>query len=282
VAPNGRWAKKGKSWNNKKGPGKKFDYSNIGACLMAYICEVVAVKNGLAKDFDDLVRTQIYAKLGAGQNDGGYFARDFSSLSPPAYALPSQLNRGGWKNCKVYSVMDYPTCDWRSSSLTYGKLFGMFINYGTYQGTQILKRETVEYMRQKSGFSSKDGEEPSNALWLYEKNLISGYTYVLGHDGSDAGISTYAYFNTDTGVGYILLTNADQDGQGSVDDTSMAIGGHLMSVFDKKAQDVNAGRKLGETSRKQRQLASKVRVSGDPGSMDPPGCSGGALEDIVV
>jgi CubicO group peptidase (beta-lactamase class C family) len=282
LASNGRWGSKGKSWNNKKGPGKNYDYSNIGACLMAYICEVIAVKNGLGKDFDDLVRTQIYAKLGAGTNDGGYFARDFSSLKPPAYAMPSQLSKSGWANCQVYSVMDYPTCDWRSSSLTYAKLLGMFINYGNYQGTQILKKETVQYMRGHSGFVSKDGEEPSNALWLYEKNLISGYTYVLGHDGSDAGISTYAYFNPDTGVGYVLLTNADMDGKGTVDDTSIAIGGHLMSIFDKKAGKTDIGRQLGISSRKQRRMTSKVRATGYPGSQDPPGCSGGSSQSIVV
>merc|ERR1719261_781513 len=86
-------------------------------------------------------------------------------------------------------------------------------------------------MRQRSDVSSS-GEECSNVLWLYESNLLSGYEWVLGHDGSDAGISTYAYFNPDTGVGYVLLTNADMDGKGSVDETSNAIGSHLMSVFD--------------------------------------------------
>merc|ERR1711920_470906 len=98
LATNGLWGKKGKSWNPKKGPGEKFDYSNIGACLMAYICEVVAVKNGLAKDFDDLVRTQIYAKLGVAPDVAGYFARDFSDIDKQM-AHPSQLSKSGWKNC---------------------------------------------------------------------------------------------------------------------------------------------------------------------------------------
>merc|ERR1711881_787097 len=105
-----------------------------------------------------------------------------------------------------------------------------------------------------------------------EKNLISGYTYVLGHDGSDAGISTYAYFNPETGVGYVLLTNADQDGKGSVDKQSTNIGSKLMNTFDTKAK-LNTGLQLGEDSlRKQRHFKAKLNATGNPGLMDPPGC----------
>merc|ERR1711870_228641 len=129
--------------------------------------------------------------------------------------------------------------------------FGMFINFGTYQGTQILKRETVTYMRQRSEVSS-GGEVCSNALWLYEQNLLSGYPWVLGHDGSDAGISTYAYFNPDTGVGYVLLTNADMNGKGSVDDTSMAIGAELMKTFDKKLVEADGGGQPDSTRKSRR------------------------------
>merc|ERR1712225_70637 len=108
---------------------------------MAYICELVAVEQGLATDFDDLVRTHVHEPLGIDLSEVGYFAKDFPSLQPGPYALPSQYSKKGWRSCDTYAVMDYPTCDWRSSSLNYAKMFGMFINYGTYQGTQILKRE---------------------------------------------------------------------------------------------------------------------------------------------
>merc|ERR1711967_57748 len=95
----------------------------------------------------------------------------------------------------------------------------------------------------------------SNALWLYEKNLLPGYAEVMGHDGADAGISTYAYFNPETGVGYVLLTNAcDLDDGGSVNEQSINIGSKLMNTFDTKAK-LNTGLQLGEdVLRKQRHL----------------------------
>merc|ERR1712039_571022 len=129
-------------------------------------------------------------------------------------------------------------------------------------------------MRKRSEVSSGT-EVCSNALWLYEANLLDGYPWVLGHDGSDAGISTYAYFNPETGVGYILLTNSDMDGKGSVDDTSMAIGAKLMKTFDKKSVEAHAGHWRGST-KKSRRSSLKLRAVGYPGSRNPPGCSGGA------
>lgn len=280
LASQGRWATKGKSYSTKTAPGKKYDYSNIGACLMAYICEVVAVKAGLAADFDDFVRKSIHQPLGIDLNEVGYLAKDFPSLKPGPYAMPSINTGKKWLNCETYAVMDYPTCDWRSSSKNYAKMLGMFIQDGTYQGKQILQKETVQYMKQKSEVSG-GSETCSNALWLYESNLLPGYAEVLGHDGSDAGISTYAYFNPETGVGYVLLTNADQDGSGSVDKQSTNIGSKLMNTFDTKAK-LTAGLELDEDSlRKQRHVKSKSNSAGNPGTMDPPGC-GDWLYSVVV
>jgi CubicO group peptidase (beta-lactamase class C family) len=250
---------------------------------MAYICEVVAVESGLATDFDDFVRKSIYQPLGIDLNEVGYFAKDFPSLAAGPYAMPSINTGKKWLNCETYAVMDYPTCDWRSSSKNYAKMLGMFIQDGTYQGKQILKKETVQYMKQKSNVSGSIGssETCSNALWLYEKNLLPGYAEVMGHDGSDAGISTYAYFNPETGVGYVLLTNADQDGSGNVDKQSTNIGSKLMNTFDTKAK-LNTGLQLGEDSlRTQRHLKAKLNAAGNPGSMSPPGCDDYVYNTIV-
>jgi len=278
LAKDGRWASKGASYSRKDGPGQKFDYSNVGACLMAYICELVAVKNGLATSFNDLVRRHIYAPLGAGPADGGYFAKDFPTLKPPAYALPSQLNRGTWHNCGLYSVPDFPSCDWRSSALTYAKLLGMYINFGSFQGMRLLKRETVEYMRTRSGFQTQ-GEEPSNALFLFERHLLDNYTWVLGHDGSDEGVSTYAYFNPSTGVGYVLLTNGDLDQSSGLGEAAMNIGSKLMEVFDVSrgsSGHAGLGRQPGphrkDARRPSAQRGLRGLVGGFPGSEHAPGC----------
>merc|ERR1712113_400179 len=146
----------------------------------------------------------------------------------------------------------------------------MFMNFGTFQGKQILKKETVQYMQQRSGFSTR-GEEPSNVFFLYEQNLIEGYAWVLGHDGSDEGISTYAYFDTSSRVGYVLLTNGDMDGRGDIGDSAIAIGGMLMSTFSQGPSRGNAStdKPWGITEamrqRRQRRLRSNLHAGGYPG-----------------
>jgi CubicO group peptidase (beta-lactamase class C family) len=284
LAKGGRWTKTGKTWNKKQAPNKQFDYSNIGACLMAYVCEVVAAKNGLATSFDDLVRQHIYVPLGVDISTVGYLAKDLKSLDPPAYAIPSEPSLTGWKNCGdgAWSVMDYPTCDWRSSSLNYARLFGMYMNFGTFQGKQILKKETVEYMQKKSGFSDQ-GEECSNVFFLYEQNLIKGYDWVLGHDGSDEGITTYAYFDTKSRVGYILLANSNV-----LDGPANAIGAKLMETFSTDSfayhETIAQSGRLTEgiRQRHQRRSKSNAQPNGYPGAMDAPGCAGGGDVDSIA
>ena len=275
LASDGRWATKGKSWAMyapSSGTAGTFEYSNIGACLAAYICELVAVKNGFAKDFDDLVLSKIYAPLGAKPGDGGFFARDFTSLDNPAYASPSQKTKSGWDVCGVYSVPDYPTCDWRSSAGTYARLFGMVLNGGSFGGARVLTADSVAYMTAKSGFGSR-GENVANVLWLYEENLISGYKEVIGHDGSDEGISTYAYWNAASSVGYILLTNGDLDQKGDLDDAALAIGARLMQTFDTAPQAApTAAARRNATRLMNRRRRAAPQPSGYPGNQHAPGC----------
>jgi len=138
LSPAGLWASKGRSWKSyapSSGTTGKYEYSNVGACLAAYICERVAQQHGLATDFNDLVRRQIYGRfVTAGSlppsSSYGYMAADIPGLgdNSSGYAQPSQYTKNGWQSCGGgWSVCDYPTCDWRSSAVTFARLFGMFI-----------------------------------------------------------------------------------------------------------------------------------------------------------
>ena len=155
-------------------------------------------------------------------------------------------------------------------------------NGGTWNGTQILNRTTVDYMKERSGFG-ESGEDCSNVLWLYEKRLLQGYAEVLGHDGSDEGISTYAYFNPQTGVGYILLTNGDIDqkkGQLHLDDAAINIGSRIMATFD-HAEDAEAAQGHVFSRRRRRPKkplpkAEALGAAGGAGGQCPsfwPGCA---------
>lgn len=211
LVEGGFWYNPIKSFNKKNKPLTKFDYSNVGACLAAYVAEVVAQKHNFASDFNDLVRTHIYGPLGANLGKASYFVGDLASAEPPALAAPSPWygKRTGFRSCDQYAVLDYPTCDWRSTAIDYSKFLSMYINGGTYKGVQILRGDTVDYMKQRSGFADKSGdEEVSNAIFLYENGIVPGMT-TLGHDGSDVGVGTIALFNPLTSIGVIIVTNGD-------------------------------------------------------------------------
>lgn len=119
----------------------------------------------------------------------------------------------------------------------------MISNFGSYKGVQLLKKETVEWMRLRpTGIKAGDSEPnragkeyPSNALFLWEKNLMSGYEWVYGHDGGDVGIATEAWMNESSGVGVVVLMNADWNQKDSKDLVAALsrIEVRLMAAFDK-------------------------------------------------
>jgi hypothetical protein len=51
---------------------------------------------------------------------------------------------------------------------------------------------------------------PQGIIW-YQNKAISGRT-LWGHSGGDAGVSTFMFFEPETNIGVIILTNADGGG----------------------------------------------------------------------
>lgn len=219
---------KSDSWHNWA-PGKRFDYSNIGASLAAYAAEFVSNKHtGKKQSFDDLA-LHMYGLLNI--TDDGYHVTDVTKPGQAPVAIPST-----WKNNKynvycLYGYPDYPDGTFRISPLSYSYMFTAFINNGTTtNGVHLLKPGTVKEMS-KVQYPGAAGDLPQGLIWYYDDYLQKG-KYLLGHNGGDDGMSTDAYFNPNTGVGFIAFANGDDDIKG-FSASMKAIEKKLMSTFDK-------------------------------------------------
>jgi CubicO group peptidase (beta-lactamase class C family) len=218
-------------------PQTGFEYSNIAASLAGYIAERVAQQAGIASSYDDFVRKHVLAPLGITR--AGYYVSDFGgeqSLAPPLGAIPSDKKTfGGFKSYCFYSFPDYPDGAFKTSALDYAKLLGAVANGGTFQGIELLKQDTVDYLRRQASSPCAPlpcgGDLPQgNAFWYYKSQLGRS---MLGHNGGEMGIATEAFWNVETGVGYVILSNGDWGGARSAYGKAFeAIEQKLLEQFD--------------------------------------------------
>lgn len=252
-------------------PQTRYEYSNIGATLLAYIAERVAAQHGLATGFDELVRQDVMEPLGVAA--AGFYVRDFggeAALAPPAGALPSEWTGRKYNSYCFYSYPDYADGTFKASALSYARLFGALINGGSWQGTQVLSPASIAYMRGKAvcaagpcgeGHGRPDVAPQGLALLYYEHQFGRE---VLGHSGGDAGIANEAFFNPATGVGYVVLSNGDW---GAADDDAFsraffAIEERLLDTFEGRAGPARAPGQHAAPRRRRGRAAAAASAGG--------------------
>ena len=89
--------------------------------------------------------------------------------------------------------------------------------------------KTAAMMRNVSegaGGAPGQDDEPQAVIWYYADDWGK---WLLGHNGGDDGIDTDAFFNPETGVGFIAFTNGDHD---TYQRAMVAIETRLMATFD--------------------------------------------------
>ena len=147
------------------------------------------------------------------------------------------------KNYCLFGYPDYPDGTFRASPTSYSYLLRTFMNFGTAPpgslSPMVLKRETAAMMRNVSegaGSAPGQGDNPQGLIWYYDRAWGRHNPQLLGHNGGDNGISTDAYFNPKTGVGFIVYTNGDDEVSNregkAYDDAQQAVETMIMSTFD--------------------------------------------------
>ncbi len=127
----GKWYSK-KDFNQEK-PGTAYEYSNIGATLAAYIIEHVS-----GMSYAEFTKIYIFEPLSM-KNTGWYF-KDIDS------ALHTSLYNSDLKERKLYQLITYPDGGLRTSVQDLAKYFQMILNQGEFEGSQIIEKQSIEYM----------------------------------------------------------------------------------------------------------------------------------------
>jgi len=190
-------------------------YTNVGYGLLGYLVEVIS---GL--DFADYCKKHIFSPLG--MDSTGWHLADIDvsqhaipySYYPDSFQAPEVLDiqsllprygpdkqvikKGAFFPHCLYSFPNYPDGLVRTSVRDLSRFLRAYINHGTFEGSQILKKETINSML--------SDQHLGRGLCWYTQKYKSGVS-TWGHGGNDPGISTQMLFVPEDGTGVIVFFN---------------------------------------------------------------------------
>jgi CubicO group peptidase (beta-lactamase class C family) len=190
-------------WSTEYRPGEYAMYANVGFDLISYLVEIIS-----GEPFLEYCDAHIFSPL-----DMKHTGFNFSRFDINQVAIPYQRYKGkyytinelesifGWELPEPYYRMRfYPAGGLYSTVLDLSHFLIAHMNDGIYNGTQILKKETVELMH---------AIQPGNQLgyglaWMHQS--IGGLS---GHGGDLPGGDTWMLYNETKNIGVIYLANGN-------------------------------------------------------------------------
>ena len=189
-------------------PGTKAQYSNAAFGLAGYLVEVVS-----GEPLNRFSADRIFKPLG--MTATGWMLNE---IDPQQHAQLYELTEQGNTLVEWYGLATWPDGGVRTNVHDLGTFFAAMIGGGELNGTRILQASSVKAMFQPQFESGQllegveDGDNKQQALvWAY-RTAESGIE-VVGHSGSDPGVTTHAYFLPETGAGAILLVNTSSESE---------------------------------------------------------------------
>ena len=183
--------------------------------------------------FDDLVYLVILEPLGVPRDNAAFLCSSFSSpeaAEMPGVAIPSvSEHRAFARPWGLYIFVDYPSGGMLTTAKDYAKMMGAFMNDGIFNGAQMLKKETCAFMKELK-FESKDDKQ---AVIFFHDHRYG--RHLMGHSGGEEGVTTEAYFNPETGVGFAIFANEggiDDEAESPVQEAFYVIAEELLDAFE--------------------------------------------------
>lgn len=199
-------------------PGTRFCYSNFGCGIMACIIEMVS-----GELYVDYMENHIFKPLNLNASFKASRINGKENIATMYYKTKTGLHRVPKENFTESKLPVFPLGNnYRGPA---GGLFismndlsvimRMFMNYGTYNGVKILKRETVEKMYQMTWCGLPSDEYRAKGLQMRIIRNVDKFT-LRGHTGGAYGVRSYMFFNLREGLGACFITNgidAENDSQ---------------------------------------------------------------------
>jgi CubicO group peptidase (beta-lactamase class C family) len=171
-------------------PGALYEYSNIGATLAGFLVEATT-----GVPFDTHCEDHIFEPLG--MTDTGWHLSD---IDASALAMPYGGSPGSYTPYGHYGYPDYPDGTLRTSVVQLASFLAANMADGSLGPARILEAETIDLMRTVQVAAIQ------GLIWYYEPDFGDD---VIGHNGTDDGVSTDMYYRLSDGVGIIVLTNGE-------------------------------------------------------------------------
>lgn len=185
-------------------PGAAYHYSNIGAALAAYLVEV---KSG--QSFEAFTARHIFEPLQM---------RSTSWRADPAQARRQALayNRRHQAYPR-YALVTYPDGGLTTSAADLARfLMAMVKGYKGGEGVLSKAGFTLlfdpEFAPDALPTGIPAGEPNGGVFWRIRRNGL------VGHSGSDPGVTAFMFIDPASGTGRILMTNVEAGGKGEQDD----------------------------------------------------------------
>jgi len=175
---------------HKSEPGTYYDYSNVGFALLGYLVENIS-----GKPFDDYCRENIFIPLGMTST-----AWRLEDIDISRKAVPYNINRQPYQH---YTSADYPGRQLMTTINDISNFLLMYMQGGTFNDRQLLLSSTIELIKERQ-FT-----EVQNAFglgWYYDSRIGQE---LFGHKGIEMGTRTAMFFNPETNIGAIILSNGE-------------------------------------------------------------------------
>lgn len=207
-------------------PGDQFEYSNYGYNLLATLIEQIS-----NQDFEDFVQENIFKPLNMKASfnpnkfedvdniavlygideDGNYYERLNDKKRMEDNIVISSTVRDKDGKIPLGNAFKYsPTGGLRTSPNELAKFMIMLSNKGLYNGTRVLKKDTVELMEQIHWYGDAlNGLYKCKGLGLHiTDDLIEG-SRLIGHTGEAYGLLSNMFYDENRKFGYIMMLNGN-------------------------------------------------------------------------
>lgn len=175
---------------SKNRPGTTADYSNLAMALAGYLAERIS-----KQPFDSYCREHIFLPLGMNRSEWRLSNIPLTELAVPYsdYLISSNPH---------YTFPDYPDGGLRTTAEDLSRFLMAFATGGSYNGNQILKPATSDLIK-----TLQFGSDEQALAFYYI--TINGKR-VIGHNGSEMGVTTEMYLDPIRNTGVIILNNNDE------------------------------------------------------------------------
>ena len=195
-------------WYQPKGflahrPGERYEYSNVGAALAAYV-----VERASQQPFPAFTARYLTRPLGlrdSGWNVGAVpFSRYARPYQSPTVPLP------------YYALTTYPDGGFLSSVADLSQYLRELIRGYQGQGTVLRPASYRELFRPQlaaGNFEQRNERNPYSESYNVGVFMGFGYTGYIGHTGGDPGVVALLFFDPKTGIGRLLMMNTNLSGR---------------------------------------------------------------------